>query len=214
MGDLENYSIETDQTVLLSFRDGRKLRVRSDRLARHLRPHDLVVVRRALRLRRDFLRLHMPKTAVLLLAAGLLAALMVGTRVVARLFLHQNPADPSHTFIVRSQAESRPDAEPAPTSPASTPKLAAKHHQAKPALAAAHNAATGSPASTLPAGTPPTTVNLTAADPTPAPSATPAPSTSSDPGTTAVGPAASQPAPSPTPAPDPGQVLGASTGPQ
>src|SRR6266705_3268680 len=110
MGDLENYSIETDQTVLLSFRGGRKLRVRSDRLARYLRPRDLIVVRRALRLRRDFLSLHMPKTAALLLAAGLVAALMIGTRAVARLFLHQDPAGPSHTSIVRSQMQPRPDA--------------------------------------------------------------------------------------------------------
>jgi hypothetical protein len=212
MGDLENYSIETDQSVLLSFRDGRKVRVRPDRLSRYLGTKDLVKVRRAMRLRRDFLRLHMPKTAVVLLAAGLMAALLVSARTVAWI-LETDTGNPGHNAVVRSQTESRPQADPAPTAPGATPKLAARpHRQAQPttALASAHLQL---PAANLPVtltAVSPAPLATPAAGPSPAPSATPQPDTNQPAGQPAPG----QTAPSPTPAPDQGQVLGTSTGPQ
>ena len=213
MVDLENYRIETDRTVLLSFRDGRKVRVRADRLPRYLHPKDVAVVRRALRLRRDFLRFHMPKAALVFLAAGLLVAALISARTVAWLLLDKS-GNPTHTSIVRSQTEPQAPADPAPTSPAATPKLAGHHHTTTAPTPAQVSVASHVTQVLLPAATPVPLAPSSVSAPDPAPSATPAPSSGQSTGTTSDQPA-STPAPSPTPAAsDSGQVLGAATGPQ
>jgi hypothetical protein len=214
MEDLDTYSIETDRTVLLSFRNGRQRRVNVERLSNHLRPRDLEIVSRAMKLRHDFIRSHMPRTAVLLLAAGLMTLLALGGRTLAKLFGHSSPAPPGSTMIVRSQAEPQPAAQEAPSSPGATPKLAASGRSYKPAfkLVSKHQpdpeAAAGSPAANVaPQPTPP--LPSASPSPSPLPSSTPEPQSAQTAGQTPAG----QTGPTPSPTPEQGQVLGDSTGP-
>ncbi len=113
MGELANYSIETDHTVLLSFKDGKSLRVPFSQLAHYLRPTDLERVRSAIKLRRDFIRRHMPKALIALVAVGLLALFVGGSRVMAALW---------------GQPEQPPDA-PTQVNPNSPALLHLLHHQ-------------------------------------------------------------------------------------
>jgi len=224
MGELENYSIETDQTVLLAFRDGTKRRVSVDRLPVYLEPRDLAKVRAALRLRRDFIRRHMPKTALVLAAGGLVALFAVSGRLVATV-LQSNPgatSDPDRTAIVRSAPLPEPS-EPPASVPSGTPQpvaaatpapklrvhnTVAKHRSLVQRVIAkliqpsslATPAALPSPPPTDPPIQSPTPT------PTPLPSSSPAPIADNN-------PPANQPAPTPAPDPNQGEVLGDSTGP-
>jgi hypothetical protein len=209
MEELETYSIETDHTVLLSFRNGRKRRVAVERLPQYLRSQDLHIVERAMKLRRDFIRSHMPKAALLLLAAGLLTLLAVNSRsLVARLFGHSSV--PGSSTIVHSQLPPAPGTQPAPSSPGATPRLTRPrvvHAAAGITLVAKHAVAPAADV-TGPAVTP-----QPSASPAIQPSPSPTPSTSPEPSTATNQPASSQPAATPAPASEPGQVLGDATGP-
>ncbi|MDF2461015.1 MAG: hypothetical protein K0S68_418 [Candidatus Saccharibacteria bacterium] len=116
MSELANYSIETDHTVLLAYADGRRLRVPIGQLPHHLAKPDLERVRASLRLRRDFIRTHMPKAALLLLGIGLVSLLSVGGKAVADMFNVPQPNPiPPKSEIVRSQFEPEGHVETAPT---------------------------------------------------------------------------------------------------
>jgi hypothetical protein len=197
MSELANYSIETDHTVLLSFKDGRRLRVPVGQLDHHLAESDLDRVRKSLKLRRDFIHRHMPRVALVVAATGLIGILTVGTKAVAQLINPPQPKSaPEETGVVRNQIMQSPAASPMP-SPAvkgassvavSTPAPSKKKRKAAPKIA-------------LPFKTP----KLTPTNSTPAPIATP-------------NPVAGNNVPSPTPLPAPqipnqGDVLGDSTGP-
>jgi len=216
MSELANYSIETDHTVLLAFKDGRRMRVPIGQLNHHLAPPDLEKVRAAIKLRRDFIRRHMPKVALLVAATGLVGLLTVGGRVVAE-FMNRNPIPaPDNTGISRNMPIDTPAASPNPgghpevkgesaiaaASPAPTITPSTKLGKRRGRNLPHHNAVADSapkapaPASPAPSSTPAPTI-------TPEPSPTPSPS--SDPNSALAN--------GNTPANQNGQVLGDSTGP-
>ena len=215
MGELSNYSIETDQLIWLVFKDGHSLRVPVGQLSRYLVPKDLQKVRRAMKLRRDFFRQNMPKALLLLLVFGLVAAAAVTTTTVAWLARRQTPLPtaPNETEIVRNvtpQSSPSPVPSPAAGSPVATVARQRTTTQvekpAKPSSKVATKSG-GSPVSaSLNAGSGTKIdggahIGVDTVIPTPTPVPTPSP----DP----------TPSPSPTPVPTPpvGQVLGDSTGP-
>ncbi|HSX02010.1 MAG TPA: hypothetical protein VLI05_01705 [Candidatus Saccharimonadia bacterium] len=83
---LANFSVETDELVLLEFSDGQERRVRVRHLGQVLASADLKRVNAALKLRHDFLKTHLPKASLaVVLVGGLLALLLTNQRAVARL---------------------------------------------------------------------------------------------------------------------------------
>ncbi len=116
MSELANYSIETDQTVLLLFKDGRNLRVPVGQLASHLIDTDLERIRRAVRLRRDFLGRYMPKALLAVMLIALVSLLVTGGRVVAQLqhSASTNQSTPTRAQIARPLATPTPLASPLP----------------------------------------------------------------------------------------------------
>jgi hypothetical protein len=83
---LANFSVETDELVLLEFSDGQEQRVRVRQLDQVLTSADLKRVNAALKLRHEFLKTHLPKASLaVLLVGGLLALLLTNQRAVARL---------------------------------------------------------------------------------------------------------------------------------
>jgi hypothetical protein len=201
MSELSNYSIETDHLVWLSFKDGKNLRVPVGQLPRYLTPRDLQKVRRAMRLRRDFMRHHMPGTLIAVIGVGLLLAVLAGEQTVAYFWRH-NHVDPESvqpTEIVRNiPLNSSPYVAPSPvTTPAGQPVAAVTRPTA---------------ARVKPVPTPPranSKLKLPAVAVTPislpgVPSPTPLPDVTPNP-TPAL--------PTPTPPPNAGQVLGDSTSP-
>lgn len=215
MTELANYSIETDSTVLLSFRDGKRLRVRLDQVQKYVSPLDAERIRAATRLRQDFIRQHMPK-AVFAMAAGMLGLVVAGNQVMAGLWRPKPEPAPERTEIVRSinapatestastgpmLAAPESTVTPAPavrTAGRTTQTIALKRQRQTSPQALLPSAKVSLPV-TLPLSTPlPDLLDdvLPLPSPTPSPSASPAPSVS--------------PSPSTPPA---GEVLGESTGP-
>lgn len=130
MAVLANYSIETDQTVLLSFADGRRVRVPLGQLAQHLEPADLIKVQRALELRRSFIKRHMPRTLLAFTTSGLMALFTLTTnQTTAWIQPHpEAPAEapsPEHAeTIVRDSRQFVPAVIAPSPSLASSPKAA------------------------------------------------------------------------------------------
>ena len=205
MSELANYSIETDQVVLLSFKDGRSLRVPFKHLAHYLRGGDLDKVKKSINLRRSFLRIHMPRLFVVLAAVGgLVALLSLGGKTIAGLF-ERHPAPqpaPTRTHIARSQMGPTPELSNKPVPPAQREARLAttKHKVTRTNVASLQPATTPAPAPVVSTPLPP--VSQTA---TPVPVASPSPTPSASPQPTA--------SPAPTSQPPKPQVLGDSTGP-
>jgi hypothetical protein len=200
MGELANYSIETDQLVWLAFKDGHSLRVPFGLLPRYLTPRDLQKVRRAMKLRRDFFRHNMPTALLAFLAVGLVMLVAAGGQLLALLGRRTTLGSPApHTEIVRNVNSPASSPSPAPL-PATGPVVTVVRHR---------TAARSKPMPTLPpvslsavVGTEAVLVTPIPTVPVPSPEPSPSPS----------------PAPSPSPTPDAteppaGQVLGDSTGP-
>ncbi|HEY6736128.1 MAG TPA: hypothetical protein VI322_00265 [Candidatus Saccharimonadia bacterium] len=234
MAELATYSIETDHTVLLTYTDGKRLRVPVAQLGDYLSPTDYNQVRAGIKLRRHFLHNHMPKAALALAAGGLLAVLALAGRPLALWWSGQGTpgeAEPTVTpmdIIVRNLPdEPVPTAAPptpvvagAPTaSPAAGPRLTprsmlvAKRVAAPPAVALAPSQAPSLPAPS--ASLPPllgevlgdsTGPDEPVATPTPTPPPTPPPTPASTPTPIATPAPNNTPAPTPTstPAPTPG----------
>ncbi len=212
MGDLANYSIETDRLVWLAFKDGRNFRVPVNHLAKYLSPRDLQRVRRAIKMRHDFLRHHMPGTLLVLLGLGLavLALAAGGGQVVAHIFHQPTPAapPPPRTEIVRNVNPENTKASPLPSPLVSPPAERAVAASVRPAPGRSKPAASRIahpqviPAVAVKADLGPVSVAVT-------PIATPPGNQTADP--------VPSPSPVPTPVPEPtppaGQVLGDSTGP-
>lgn len=74
MSKLLRYSIETDQTVLLSFSDDSNVRVPISRVPEYVAPNDLKKINKALMMRENFFKRHLPKFAIIFAAGGLLVA--------------------------------------------------------------------------------------------------------------------------------------------
>lgn len=75
---LLNYSIETDQLVLLEFSDGKTLRVGFDQVEDYLTGTDLIKVKKAIKIRQDFFKHNnLPGTLVVMavLSLGVFVAL-------------------------------------------------------------------------------------------------------------------------------------------
>jgi hypothetical protein len=120
MSELTNYSIETDQTVLLHFTDGKRRRVAFDQLHEHLKPDDLQRVTAAIKLRRNFIRNHMPKTLALFAAVGLGALFITTEQTVASMIAHHPTATvPDQagllTRVTPTPSPSAASASPAPS---------------------------------------------------------------------------------------------------
>jgi len=225
MGELVNYSIETDQTVLLEFASGHQTRVPIQLLAQYLRPADLARVKQALRLRRRFLQDHMPRAAAAIIITGLATMLMLAGRVVAVLWPSALPAAPDTTLIGGDLGSPGPVAAVHTIQPgvprsrddrgridssvnavlANTRAIIAQFEQVVPSTALAADAGKAAVAAGA-ASTGTTTADRPAVTATPLPAPDPA---------STVTPAPT-PEASPTPSPTPsslGQVLGDSTGP-
>lgn len=69
---LADFRIESDRVIFLTFADGRSCRVSPGDLGRFLNQDDVRRVRRALRLRRQFMRRVLPPTAIILLVVGII----------------------------------------------------------------------------------------------------------------------------------------------
>lgn len=227
MGELANYSIETDHTVLLLYKDGKSLRVPFSQLAHYLKPTDLERVRSAIKLRRDFIRRHMPKAVIALAVGGLLALFIGGSRVVATLWGQpDNPAaaperaDPKHdiaggTNLSGSVNAPSPSTEPVAAStpaPAAKPNAQARAAQSRLKKSSRPQVKTSNIIITLPILPSPVVVPLP--DPLAGPTPSPAPSTSPSPTPTPnpiAGSGGSQGHPLDTPPAQSGEVLGDST---
>ena len=106
MSELVNYSIETDYSVWLSFKDGHSLRVAFGQLPKYLDPRDLKKVRRAMKLRQDFLHHNMPKTLVLAITLGLAGLMLTGGQALAHLWWPTQPVAPSGKSQIVHNTES------------------------------------------------------------------------------------------------------------
>jgi hypothetical protein len=133
MSELANYSIETDQLVWLQFKGGESFRVPLDRLDDYLSPKDLRRVHRTIKLRRDFLRQHFPRTLVAVAAAGLAAFAIYDGSNVAGLWVHAHPATPlpaheqgARSIISTPAAPAAATATTATMVPTATPQPTAK----------------------------------------------------------------------------------------
>ncbi len=208
MGELTNYSIETDQLVWLSFKSGQNLRVTVGQLPHYLSPHDLKRVRRAIKLRRDFFRNHMPKTLIILLALGLTALAVTTGQVLAAMWhAQQGPEPAGQTEIVRNALPAEDSPSPAPTStPTAVAPVAgsvartAAQAEAVPKLKAPARKLTAPSVSVTPLPAP---GGDSAALTAPTPAATPTP----------IVPTPTPIAEAPDTNPNNGEVLGDSTGP-
>jgi hypothetical protein len=69
---LADFRIENDSVVLLSFTDGSSYRVDPKDLDRYVSQRDVAAIRRALRLRQQFITRVLPPTLMLLLAAAII----------------------------------------------------------------------------------------------------------------------------------------------
>jgi hypothetical protein len=102
MKEIANFSIETDNVVLLEYQDGKSKRVAVWQLAKHLVETDLRRVQAALKMRRNFIRDNSPKLgAAVVLTAGLVAALVGGGHAVTNLIAPPRPAAaaPEHETV-------------------------------------------------------------------------------------------------------------------
>lgn len=149
MRKLLNYSIETDQLILLHFSDGQSLRVPFQKISDHLTGHELSKVSRAIKLRRDFFRNNLPKTMVALAAAGLAVAVCIDYENVAALWSpSRSVAPPPARVSGAAQSISTPS--PSATAVITTPGAAAV-----PASAPASSPAAPAPAAlAVPTATP------------------------------------------------------------
>lgn len=68
---LADFRIESDRVIFLAFADGRRYRVSPGELDRFLQRDDLRRVRRALRLRQQFIQRVLPPTVVVVLLVGI-----------------------------------------------------------------------------------------------------------------------------------------------
>jgi hypothetical protein len=203
MSELANYSIETDHTVLLAFKDGRHLRVPISQLAHYLMPPDLAKVRAAIKLRKEFIRRHMPKVALVFVAGGLIALMITGGQVVANLISPPGPVPPppDHSTIVRNQI--------VPTPATTTTPQPAVEGDATVAAATAKPKHKFTIRQLFTQGA----AHSQAAPPIPTPQVVPSPAVTPNPVADNNEPQNS-PAPEPTPQiPDQGQVLGSCTSP-
>ena len=211
-GELANYSIETDQTVLLTFKDGRTIRVGSDRLSDYLAGPDLITVQRAKRLREDFIHRHMPKAVFTLVASGALSLFVIGAQPLAQLVPRTNaPIEPAplRSTVAESLEDNRNGSAAATATPSSsapnptpTPAAGSQPADTRPGNAKAKSkvAANKAPVATVASQTAQVPVlpipNILPGLASPAPEPTPSP-------------ASPEPTPSPSPAPQ-GDVLGES----
>jgi hypothetical protein len=105
MQKMSDFSIETDDTVLVSFQDGSQQRLAVKQLARLLRPMDASRIRRALKLRRNFLRQHMPRMIVGGVVAGaLLLGLSLPDNAPMSQLVHPDTPKPHHPHQAKPAA--------------------------------------------------------------------------------------------------------------
>ncbi len=98
MSKLSHYSIETDRTVLLSFSDQSNVRVPISRVKEYVAPNELKTIEKALMMRENFFKRHLPKFAISFVAGGLLVATSFHENTVLnRLFQPSSKRNPTLT---------------------------------------------------------------------------------------------------------------------
>ncbi len=225
MGDLANYSVETDEVVLLIFHDGTRKRVLTSQLERYLTPRDAARIGRALKLRHLFMRLHMPKALAAVAAGSLIAMLTVTTKPLATLWIGdaQSAAETPRPSTIELAQDAKPSnqagtatkiagtsATPRPTPGQSRAAKLSSTPTPRPGLVNGIAATAQQTIKLSPAPTPlpvPLPSVLPEPSPTPTPIATPSPVPVLTPGPIANNP-------NPSPQPGAGQVLGDSTTPK
>jgi len=144
MHKLANFSVETDTIVLLQFQDGQQSRVAITQLPQHLTGADLKRVQAALKLRRDFLKTHLPKMGLMLATGVGLATLFIGGhKLAAELMVpHRAPVTtPMHEDVAQMVAPaSTPEITLPPKPAVKDAVVVAKKPKPKPSLAPAPRA--------------------------------------------------------------------------
>lgn len=223
MSELANYSVETDEVVLLIFQDGSRRRVAANQLDQYLEPFDAARVGAALKLRHRFLRLHMPKAVVAFVAGSAIAMLALASKPLATLWVGdarsatETPRPGTTELVHNTETATKAKPTTAPSSKiTSTPKPSISQPTPSPSPAP-HSGILASVVHAIVEITKDDPISSTqVAEPSPSPQPSPSPSVSPDP--TPIPTMIPSPTPgpividpNPTPQPGAGQVLGDST---
>lgn len=124
---LTNYSLETENTVLLCFEDGSEKRVPLNHIGEFVAGNDLKKIQGALKIRKSFFKRHLPRASIAVVASGL--ATLAGMTHQQQLNHLIHPTNPTQsvtsesskaaaleTISLKSQAETLRK-----TSPSSSP---------------------------------------------------------------------------------------------
>jgi hypothetical protein len=98
---LAKYSIETDKTVLLQFADGSDKRISPERLVEYVTGDDLSAVQAAFKVRKTFLKRHLPKLVIIVAAGGIISLIGLSQQKELNILMHHS--DP------KSLVEHHPD---------------------------------------------------------------------------------------------------------
>lgn len=88
MRKLQTYSIESDHTVSLTFTNGQAARVPISKIALYLADHDRAKIEHAVKVRRQFLKDHMPKLLVGAIVVTALGVAASSHSTMSRMFSH------------------------------------------------------------------------------------------------------------------------------
>lgn len=97
---LKNYSVETDNTVLLQFEDGSDKRVSLNHIGEFVAGNDLKKIQGALKVRKSFFKRHVPRVGIAVLASGL--ATLAGMTHQQQLNHIIHPTKPNQNIIAES----------------------------------------------------------------------------------------------------------------
>jgi hypothetical protein len=117
MLQMSDFSVESDQRILLKYQDGSSLRVAVADLSKHLKKEDLAKVKRALRLRRQYFAKMLPPWA---------RVSLVGFGSAALIWLQGGPVADWQRSLVKTVPQSEPAAPgpalPEPSRPITVPR--------------------------------------------------------------------------------------------
>lgn len=136
MAQLANFSVEDNDKVLLKFQDGRERLASIDELHKHVSGADHQRIRKALKLRADYVRKHLPPWAKVIMIAVLVGFLGAGMTKAATIVIHHleptsQPAtaqtsQPQSTSKVQSKSRAKAQLKVAPP-PVSTQAITIEH---------------------------------------------------------------------------------------
>jgi hypothetical protein len=132
MGKLSNYSIESDEVVLLQFSDGQNHRAQVKELPKLLGKEDLRKIQSALKLRANYINKHLPnwlKVVILIVLVGPFSGEVTKAARVVEQYVHQhillNPPRPNAVerkeLDNRAQTLTQPSGAPSSAKPFDAP---------------------------------------------------------------------------------------------